>query len=133
MKKLLTITMLMLLGVIAVHAQTQSPNGNANEAMAAFDWSETTHDFGKLVKGKPVSTEFDFVNNGSVPLIITEAKGSCGCTVTDFPKDPIAPGKSGKIKATYNAANQGAFSKTITVSANTAAGKTVLTIKGEVL
>lgn len=133
MKKLLSISMLLLWGVVAVHAQIQSPNGTTNEALAVISWNETTHNFGKIAKNKAISTEFTFVNKGTVPMIITEAKGSCGCTVTNYPKDPIEPGKSGKISATYNAEKPGAFSKTVTVFANTSEGKTILSIKGEVI
>ena len=100
---------------------------------AAFEWKETTHDFAKIAQGKPVTAEFVFKNTGSVPLVISSAQGSCGCTVPDYTKTPIAPGKEGVVKATFNAASAGAFTKTVTITANTEKGQEVLTIKGEVV
>ncbi len=101
------------------------------EAKAAFKWSEPEHNFGVIAQGKPVTTTFSFTNTGKVPLIISQVQGSCGCTATDYSKEPIAPGKKGFVTATYNAANMGAFHKTVTVTANTDA-PVVLVIKGEV-
>lgn len=100
---------------------------------AAFDWEETTHDFGKIAKDVPVTNEFSFTNTGEVPLVISTVKGSCGCTVTDYTRESIAPGQNGLVKATYNAAKLGAFHKTVTVTANTEDGPVVLSIKGEVV
>jgi len=100
--------------------------------MAAFKWNETTHDFGQIPQGKPVTAEFKFTNVGKVPLVLSSVNASCGCTTPDWSKDPIAPGKTGYIKATFNAAAAGAFNKSVTVNANVEGGATYLTIKGEV-
>jgi len=102
------------------------------EAKAAFKWSESEHNFGVIPQGKPVTTTFSFTNTGNVPLIVSQVQGSCGCTATDYSKEPIAPGKQGYVKATYNAAAMGAFHKTVTVTANTDNSPMVLVIKGEV-
>lgn len=99
---------------------------------AAFSWDATTFDFGKIKLNKPVTHEFRFTNSGSTPLVISSVQASCGCTVTDYSKDPISPGSEGYVKATYNAAKVGAFSKTVTVNANAEEGMVQLTIKGEV-
>ena len=101
--------------------------------VAAFQWSETSFDFGKKKAGIPVSYEFRFKNNGMLPLIITSVKASCGCTVTAYTKEPVEKGSSGFVRATYDAAKAGKFSKTIAVYANTAEGMTQLTIKGEIV
>lgn len=101
--------------------------------MAKFNWEETVHDFGKIEQGVPVSTEFKFTNTGNVPLVITQVQGSCGCTVTDYTKEAVAPGKEGMVKATFNAARMGAFNKTVRVTANIEGGTETLTIKGEVV
>jgi hypothetical protein len=101
--------------------------------MAAFKWAETTFDFGKIPQGKPVTHEFKFTNTGKVPLVLSSVNASCGCTTPEWTKEPIAPGKSGSVKATFNAAGAGAFSKTVTVNANVEGGAIYLTIKGEVL
>jgi hypothetical protein len=59
--------------------------------LASFHWTETDHDFGKIPQGKPVTVKFQFTNTGSEPLIVSKARGSCGCTGVEFPKDPILP------------------------------------------
>lgn len=91
------------------------------------------HDFGEIPQGKPVSVEFVFTNDGDAPLLISDVVSVCGCTVPDFPKAPIATGKSSKIKVTYNAANKGSFSKSITIKSNSEEESKVVTIKGTVL
>lgn len=96
---------------------------------AAFAWQETVHDFGKIKRNVPVSYKFTFRNSGDSPLIIASVNASCGCTVTDYSKDPVPGGGEGYVKATYNAANPGTFSKTVTVNANTG-NPVLLTIKG---
>jgi hypothetical protein len=98
----------------------------------AFSWNMTVHDFGKIPLSKPVTHEFRFKNSGNAPLIISSVQASCGCTVTDYSKDPIAPGAEGFVKATYDAAKAGVFTKTVTVNANSEESVVRLMIKGEV-
>jgi len=138
MKKI--ITSVALLAVIALGATAQDKKAAPTPApaaqpgnMAAFKWDATTFDFGKIPQGKPVTHEFKFSNVGKVPLVLSSVNASCGCTTPDWTKDPIAPGKTGTIKATFNAASAGAFNKSITVNANVEGGATYLTIKGEVV
>lgn len=99
---------------------------------AAIEWDFTEHNFGAIKKGTPVTVEFSFKNPGMVPIIINDVKSVCGCTVPNFPKEPILSGKSGKITVTYDAKNTGHFTKTITVQSNSTEGSTKLIIKGEV-
>jgi len=99
---------------------------------AAFNWAQTSYDFGKIKHNTPVTHEFRFTNNGNVPLVITAVKASCGCTVAEYTKDPVAPGAEGFVKATYSAATEGVFTKTITVNSNSTDGIVTLIIKGEV-
>lgn len=101
--------------------------------MAAFKWVETTHDFGKIPQGKPVTNEFKFTNTGKAPLVLSQVSAGCGCTTPEWSKEPIAPGKVGTIKATFNAAAVGTFNKTVTVTANVEGGSTYLMLKGEVI
>jgi hypothetical protein len=74
-----------------------------------------TYDFGKVKQNVPPTATFVVTNIGTEPLIIEQANPTCGCTISDYTKAPIAPGKTGTIKATYNAANLGAIHKTLTV------------------
>lgn len=99
----------------------------------AAEFPETSHDFGTIAEdGGSVSCEFAFTNTGEAPLLILNATASCGCTRPSFPKQPVAPGKSGKIKVTYNPKGRpGEFDKTVTVRTNIKERKKiVLKIKG---
>ncbi len=95
-------------------------------------WAKDSHDFGEIQQGTPVSVEFKFTNEGDDSLIITDVATSCECTASDYSKEPIAPGKSSKIKVTYNAVAKGSFTKTITVKSNDKDAVKMLTIKGMV-
>ena len=136
MKKLLLIAALALAANFAV-AQEKTTLGksevNVSTEVGAFSWDASSHDFGKIKQGVPVTHEFKFTNTGKSALVIVNAQPSCGCTTPDWTKTPVPPGGSGFIKATFNAAAAGPFNKTITVTANTQEGATYLTIKGEVL
>jgi hypothetical protein len=109
------------------------PNVGIADEFGLFNWSQTTYDFGKIKINNPATHEFSFINGGDVPLVITSVQASCGCTVAKYTKEPVSPGSSGFVTATYNAAKAGVFTKTITVNANTEAGTMQLTIKGEVV
>jgi len=100
---------------------------------AIFNWSETSFDFGKIKQNIPVTHEFTFVNKGNAPLVISSVQASCGCTVAEYSKEPVAPGQRGFVKATYNAAKAGVFTKTVTINSNTDQSVITLTIKGEVI
>jgi len=92
-----------------------------------------THDFGKIEQGKPVTYVFQFKNTGTDPVVINDAQASCGCTKPTFSREPVMPGQTGSVSATYNAAAGGQFTKTVTVTSNAEAGQTVLYLKGEVV
>ncbi|MES2849552.1 MAG: DUF1573 domain-containing protein [Bacteroidota bacterium] len=100
--------------------------------IAKINWIKESHDFGEIAQAKPVTVEFAFTNTGDEPLLIADVVPSCGCTASDYSKEPIAPGKLSKIKITYNAASVGSFAKTITVNFQDAGLKKVLNIKGTV-
>jgi hypothetical protein len=110
-----------------------SPSILVNKFFAAFEWVATAHDFGTIKKDVPVEHEFEFTNTGSEPLLISSVKASCGCTVTAYTTEQIPAGEKGYVKATYNAAKTGVFTKSVTVTANTEAGSVQLFIKGEVV
>ncbi|MDT0644704.1 DUF1573 domain-containing protein [Zunongwangia sp. F363] len=92
-------------------------------------FEESEYDFGNIPKGKSVEHVFKFTNTGRAPLVITNATSSCGCTVPDAPKEPIAPGETGEMTVKYNGSGNGQVTKTVTVSANTEAGKEQVQIK----
>jgi len=99
-----------------------------------FSFKKEVHDFGQLIDGEKVSYSFTFTNSGDAPLIISSAKGSCGCTVPDWPRDPIAPGESGSIDVTFNSSGRsGKQNKAVTLTANTNPSRKVLNITSEVI
>jgi hypothetical protein len=105
--------------------------GYAQKGVMKF--KEETHVFGKIEQGKPVTQEFVFTNTGTDPVVISNVTASCGCTTPSWTKDPVLPGKTGTIKATYNAAAAGPFNKNITVFSNSETPSFSLYLKGEVV
>ena len=104
-----------------------------SDKLAVIKFEKEEHDFGTLLQGEVVSYSFHFTNEGNAPLLISEVGSSCGCTVGDYPREPIAPGKSGAIKVTYNSSGHHGFqSRYLTVLSNTIPAKTTLRIKGQV-
>ncbi|HEY6976509.1 MAG TPA: DUF1573 domain-containing protein [Chitinophagaceae bacterium] len=121
MKKLLVI--LTLIAAVPVFAQNNAP----------VEFKEIKHSFGKVEQGKPVTTEFKFTNTSDKAVVIESAVAGCGCTKPEYPETPILKGKTGTIKVTYNAANEGAFTKTVTVKFANVTEPVTLTIDGEVV
>jgi len=108
---------------------------NENTAITASTivWKAETVDVGEIPQGTPKAIVYEFKNTGKTTVVITDVKGSCGCTATDYTKEPILPGKSAKVTATYNAANKGAFTKTVTVTTSAESTPKILTLKGTVI
>ncbi len=102
------------------------------DTIVKVSWVKDSHDFGEIPQGKPVTVEFSFKNEGNEPLVVEDVQTTCGCTASDYTKEPIAPGKSSKVKVTYNAAALGAFTKTATVRFSDASINKQLNIKGTV-
>ncbi|HZY36217.1 MAG TPA: DUF1573 domain-containing protein [Mucilaginibacter sp.] len=128
MKKLLMICAV-ILGFTFV-ARTASAQDSEK---AEFKFNEEKHDFGKIPQGTPVTTVFEFTNVGKEPLIITDVRPTCGCTIADFTKTPVKAGDKGSIKITYNAAFAAPFTKTIVVTSNASTPVKNLIIVGEVV
>ena len=102
--------------------------------MPKIELSQEFFDFGKINQKESVSTEFIIKNTGDAPLLIRSAKGSCGCTVPEWPKEPVAVGEEAVIKVTFNSGNKkGKQNKTVTLVTNAIPSTKVLTIKGTVL
>ncbi len=127
---------------VTVNSPTPVGVGSTPEGAAAatpagpttnITFKETTFDYGKVKDGDVVKHAYKFTNSGKEPLIISDAKGSCGCTVPTWPKDPIAPGGTGEIMVEFSSKGKlGPQSKKVTLTANTNPAQTFLTIKGEV-
>ena len=97
-------------------------------------FSETEFDFGTITEGEKVSHTYMFKNTGNEPLILSNAKGTCGCTVPKWPRDPIAPGDTGEITVEFNSKNKrGQKNQKVTITANTNPPQTFIYLKGEVL
>jgi hypothetical protein len=109
--------------------KVQAPNPNA--PVAKFD--QLMIDMGTIEQNVPKTAEFKVTNDGKEPLLVTTAKASCGCTNLKYSSEPILPGKSANISATYNAAAMGVFQKTITVTTNADTRPVVLSFKGTVI
>lgn len=104
------------------------------ETGAKIEFKKETHDYGTVKFGENGDCTFEFKNTGNEPLIISNAKGSCGCTVPDWPKEPIAPGETGKITVHYDTQRAGAINKSVTINSNAINEPIkVIRIKGNVL
>ena len=127
MKKSLVMIVMMFLALLTIQAQDKPA-----VSQDSIIFNSIVHDYGTIVQGSDGSCEFNFTNNGKTPLVLNDVKASCGCTVPEWTRTPIAPGEKGTIKVTYNTNNQGAFSKSITVNSNAINSPLILSIKGNV-
>jgi hypothetical protein len=110
-----------------------SANGKAKGDLPEMKFDYTVHDFGNIKSGDKVRFSFGFTNTGKSDLIIGDARGSCGCTVPNFPTEPIAPGDTGSIQVVFNSRGKsGVQNKSITVLTNCEPATKVLTIKANV-
>ena len=96
-------------------------------------FESTEVDYGTIQQHADPLRTFEFTNTGTEPLVITHAKGSCGCTVPIWPKEPILPGEAASIEVRYDTKRIGKFTKRVTLTTNEGSEKRVLTIKGDVL
>lgn len=105
------------------------PSGPLTE----MSFPETEFDFGTVAEGEKVKHVYKFKNTGSEPLILSNATGSCGCTVPSWPREPIAPGATGEILVEFNSQGKaGDRNQKVTVTANTNPAQTVISLKGKV-
>ncbi|MEH6407971.1 MAG: DUF1573 domain-containing protein [Leeuwenhoekiella sp.] len=101
-------------------AATRDANATVFPVM---EFEEAAFDFGTIERGTNVEHTFEFKNTGRAPLVIVDAKSTCGCTVPEFSKTPIAPGETGKLLVKYNGSGLNAITKTITITSNTEKGE----------
>lgn len=123
MKKVIN-SLAIVLGVIVMTSMTIM--------IGSLKFENESHDFGKIPQNKPASYEFTFANDGDSPIIISDVKPTCGCSVADYTKTPVKPGDSGVIKVTYDAKVKGPFTKSFIVKSNTNTPVKNLIIKGSV-
>jgi hypothetical protein len=122
----------------SANAQTATPSStpamvqeNKNAPEMKFEVEE--YNFGTIKQGEHVTYDFKFSNSGKEPLIISSAQGSCGCTVPQWPKEPVAKGGNGVIHVEFNSTGKmGMQDKTVTISSNAKSGQKVLHLKGNV-
>ncbi len=112
MKKLLSLIVLVALTATVTFAQ------KATKKAPAMKFEQTTVDYGTIQQNSDPLRVFTFKNTGDSPLIITGAKGSCGCTVPSYPKKPIAPGETANIEVRYDTKRVGAFRKSVRITTN---------------
>jgi len=105
-------------------------SGDVEDA-PVMTFEKDAHDFGNIIQGEKVSYSFKFTNTGSSDLLITDAKGSCGCTVPEYPKNPVKPGDTGVIDVVFDSTGKtGQQNKKVTITANTVPGTVTLAING---
>ena len=112
-------------------AETTMADENLNAPEISFD--KTVHDYGTVPYQGDGKCEFKFTNTGKEPLILTNVRSSCGCTVPKWPREPILPGQSDVINVEYKTNRIGKINKTITVQSNAKTSSLVLRIQGQVL
>ena len=137
MKKAILTFGMMLLAVMAFEVNAQAKTVPAAKAIqvggAEISFEKEVHDYGVMEQNGNGQCEFVFTNTGTEPLLITNARGSCGCTVPEWPREPIAPGASSAIKVKYDTKRPGPINKSVTITSNAINTPTkVLRIKGEV-
>ena len=131
MKKILFI---LFIGLLSISAKAQKAQEvNPDSIVPIFKFEEEVIDYGDIAQNSDGERVFKFQNIGKTPLIITQVKGSCGCTVPTKPEEPIMPGKTGEIKVKYATNRIGAFSKTVTITSNASESTKVVRVKGRVL
>lgn len=114
-------------------ATPEGMDAAAKNSKPTMDFTDTMHNFGAMNQGDVMEYDFAFTNNGKGTLIITDAVGSCGCTIPEYPHQPIEAGKNGIIKVKFNSKNKpGHQEKTVTLHSNALGGTRMLYIKADV-
>jgi hypothetical protein len=130
MKKIFAL--FLVLSAATMSASSQDTKATSTSS-AEITFETETHDYGTIDYAADGTYSFKFTNTGKDPLVITDCKGSCGCTVPKWPREPIMKGQSNYINVSYDTKRPGPFTKTVTVSSNAGKNPTkVITIKGVV-
>lgn len=126
MKKFFGLLLFLGLAVFG-YAQEDAVNG------PVMNFETIEIDYGTIDQGADGVRKFMFTNTGTEPLVIKNARGSCGCTVPTWPKEPVMPGETASVDVRYDTNRVGKFTKTVTLTTNEAIGTRMLTIKGNIL
>lgn len=102
------------------------------QSSATIKFDKLVHDFGQITAGEPAEVNFNFTNTGDAPLLLSNVRSTCGCTVPTWPREPILPGKTGVIKVKYDSNRVGAINKQVTVESNASNGLIYLKISGNI-
>ncbi|UTW61068.1 DUF1573 domain-containing protein [bacterium SCSIO 12741] len=103
-------------------------------ALASMEFEDQLYDFGEITQGEKVQFTFTFTNTGENDLVIASANGSCGCTVPEWPKEPVRPGEKGEINVVFNSdGKEGKMHKKVYISANTQPSENVVALTGTVI
>ncbi len=121
----------LMFGANAQQNQTQNPTNIESQAEITFEKLE--HDYGEVKQNGNGVCEFKYTNTGSVPLVLSKVRSSCGCTVPKWSKEPLMPGQSASITVKYNTSSVGPINKSITVESNAKTSRVRLLIKGKVV
>lgn len=115
-------------------SNSATANGSSTAELPEMKFEEEVFDFGKITQGEKVSHAFVFKNTGKKNLIISGANGSCGCTVPEWPKEPVKPGAEGKINVVFSSEGKsGIQEKTVTIVTNCEPATKVIRIKTEII
>lgn len=121
------------IGTDLIHNNQTIDGKGSGEAMPVITFDKDTHDFGRLTAGESVSYSFHFTNTGKSDLVIANCEASCGCTIADYPKGRIAPGKDGYVKVSFKSAGMSGIQyKDVTVATNGNPSRVTLHIVAEI-
>lgn len=132
MKNLLSILCVCFISAMTLNAQNDSAQSQQADG-PVMELESKVVEYGTIEKDSDPYREISFTNTGSEPLIIENAKGSCGCTVPTWPKEPVMPGESSSIKIRYSTNRIGKINKTVQITTNEGGAPHVIRVQGEVL
>jgi hypothetical protein len=132
MKKILASALIVIATVSLSCSQTPAKESEKSVFGPGIQFAELKHDYGVIEQGSDGTYNFEFTNTGTEPLVLSNVRSSCGCTIPKWPREPINAGESSKILVKYNTNRPGPFNKSITVYSNASDQPIVLHIKGKV-
>ena len=123
---------IIILGLILIAGCGGDPGEKTSKKNAKIEFNKNTHDFGELAFASDGSCEFIFKNTGKSPLVLNNVKSTCGCTIPEWPREPVGENESASIRVRYDTHRVGSFTKSITVYSNASNSPKRLFIKGRV-